>query len=153
MLRTSMMFAATVLIGVAILFATRSAISSDNASAQNGEACPCNQCDVGCDCCVNGDVNCDNCSCEACECDACDTAASDFAAAKMSCCAGKTCENAANEKAASSDVLTSAVAAACVCGQCDADCNCCLDESVDCDNCSCEVCQCEGCVDAPATGA
>lgn len=153
MLRSSMMFAATVLVGVAILFAARSAVSSDNASTLRGEVCPCGQCEAGCDCCLNEDVACDNCSCEACECDACETAASDTAATKMSCCAGSSCEATASESVATSDSLTSAITAACICGQCDADCNCCLDEAVDCDNCSCESCQCDGCVDAPATGA
>ncbi|WP_160311453.1 hypothetical protein [Rhodopirellula islandica] len=153
MLRTSMMFAATVLVGVAILFAARSAVSSDNAPAVLGETCPCGQCEAGCDCCLDGDVSCDNCSCEACECDACDTAGNATAAPKMSCCAGSSCGDAASDRVASNDSLTSAIAEACICGQCDADCNCCLDESVDCDNCSCESCQCEGCVDAPATGA
>ncbi|MFG0267206.1 MAG: hypothetical protein ACF8AM_18960 [Rhodopirellula sp. JB055] len=153
MLRTSMMFAATVLVGVAILFATRSAVSNENASAAGGKACPCGQCEVNCDCCVNGDTSCDDCSCETCQCDGCETADSSNAAAKMSCCAGSSCENAAGEPVAKSDSLTSAVDAACICGQCDAGCNCCLDESVDCDNCSCDSCQCDGCVDAPATGA
>ncbi|MCC9658050.1 hypothetical protein [Rhodopirellula halodulae] len=149
MLRTSMTVAAMLLVGVAVLFATRSAISNEGAAAATPAACPCGQCDAGCQCCLDDDVSCEDCACDKCECEGCDTTAT---ASTKSCCDGKgNCKMTAHAEGA--EAMTAAVAAACACGECDADCQCCSDDSVSCEDCSCESCQCTKCDDQVATSA
>ena len=45
------------------------------AAATEPVVCPCGQCEDGCDCCFNDDVDCEDCPCEDCSCEQCATTA------------------------------------------------------------------------------
>ena len=160
MFRTIVSLSVVALIATAVLVAYRGTTST-TASA-GAEACPCGQCDVGCTCCTDPDVDCGDCQCESCRCEACATTlVADSSAAWCSttaaCCADgeKTCcadgESACcADKAAESDeaatlTTTDDTAAACPCGQCEVGCTCCSSDDVSCEDCQCESCGCEAC--------
>jgi len=145
MLRTLLALSATLLIGVATLYA----VSGNSESAVASVVpCPCGQCDLGCTCCLDDNVSCGDCQCESCGCDACATASTSTLASAESCCskdASSCCASKSTDPI--SEVLASTTVAsdACPCGQCDVGCTCCVDDNVACEDCQCESCGCELC--------
>lgn len=151
MLRTSMTVAAIVLVGVAVLFASRNAISNESAANASAVSCPCGQCDSDCTCCTDENVSCDNCACDTCECTGCEST-EQVASQPRACCSGKASCDLANASV-DAGLIASVDDIECACGECDADCKCCSDQSVSCDDCSCESCECSGCVEETANNA
>ena len=170
MLRTIVSLSALALVAAAVLFAVRG--TTEVTTASSGEACACGQCDVGCQCCADPDVDCDNCGCEACACTACATSSTLVFEGTAACCSmasedGACCSKDATLASADGEaasccakgtcdacvavaklVSTDGEADACACGQCDVGCSCCSDPAVDCGDCECKACGCEACADA-----
>lgn len=114
-------FSLIAMAAIAIVF-----FAPQNASAV-GTSCPCEVCEVDCTCCLDPDVDCEDCLCETCPCQAC----AEVAVKSAPCCAAD---------------QSATVETACACGQCESTCDCCADDSVDCEDCSCEACECEVCL-------
>lgn len=49
----------------------KSAASDESLTTTESDACPCGQCDLGCKCCTDENVSCEDCGCESCGCTAC----------------------------------------------------------------------------------